>query len=496
MPLFTNKDILVVAPHQDDDINLMGSVLWDLQQSNARVHVLFTTNGDRFGIGSERQKEAQRALSIFGITTDSIHFLDYRDQYRDISIVHSYHIGDIHAAEVSQILTYLQKIEPFAIFCIDADEHPDHIATSLLLEEALGELLRTGCLTPPPLLYKGFGYDMSYNAPQDYDELLLGGVRKPSFISSPIYNWEDRLRFYPARCCTLPNDKNPVIRALKEYKSQGSINHWRSIINSDKVFWQRNTDNLLYHGSLSSSSGDLSGLLDFRLYDAKNVMARSIEWVPLAWIPSRYDKVRKISISFNIPVDIAQICIVETSNNKSHIENLIIKVDNRSYKVEDIAPTLPGTILNIDATEVKTIELTISSFHGSAPGICLLELLPPREDKLLFIAPAIENEYIQKAMHYKYLSKDIQVYAYYERSGMNLMEPSDYILSQLDDEHKSLLTYQVTPLTQEVSPVVFQINKVSKTVYKLNVFRRHICAIFHDVVYAFDLNFRKVKMVF
>ena len=47
-----NKSVLVIVPHEDDEINLMGGLLPLLVEKNMDVNICFVTNGDfgSFGI--------------------------------------------------------------------------------------------------------------------------------------------------------------------------------------------------------------------------------------------------------------------------------------------------------------------------------------------------------------------------------------------------------------------------------------------------------------
>lgn len=75
-------DILVIVPHEDDDLITAGPVLYQAIQMKKSVKVVFVTNGDYNGSkeGERRVREAVRALDVLGVEKKDIEFLGYGDQ--------------------------------------------------------------------------------------------------------------------------------------------------------------------------------------------------------------------------------------------------------------------------------------------------------------------------------------------------------------------------------------------------------------------------------
>lgn len=77
--MWTNKEIMVIVPHQDDEINLAGAIIKRLIDNGNNVKVVFATNGDFKGLGTKRIKEAVEAVRILGVNSENVIFLGYGD---------------------------------------------------------------------------------------------------------------------------------------------------------------------------------------------------------------------------------------------------------------------------------------------------------------------------------------------------------------------------------------------------------------------------------
>ena len=54
---FENKKVMVIVPHQDDDILIAGQVLPAMYENGADVRIVFVTNGDKHLYAHERFAE-------------------------------------------------------------------------------------------------------------------------------------------------------------------------------------------------------------------------------------------------------------------------------------------------------------------------------------------------------------------------------------------------------------------------------------------------------
>ena len=71
------QKVLVFVPHEDDEINVAGSVMYDYVQKGAEVYCVFTTNGDYSFWAKTRMQEAWQSLQILGV--QHVLFLGYGD---------------------------------------------------------------------------------------------------------------------------------------------------------------------------------------------------------------------------------------------------------------------------------------------------------------------------------------------------------------------------------------------------------------------------------
>lgn len=74
-------NVLVLAPHQDDEILAAGGIIQKCIKLGDSVTILFITNGDYRGplIAHKRYHESQKALSLLGVTEKAIFYLGYGD---------------------------------------------------------------------------------------------------------------------------------------------------------------------------------------------------------------------------------------------------------------------------------------------------------------------------------------------------------------------------------------------------------------------------------
>lgn len=69
------QKVLVIVPHEDDEINVAGSVMYSYVQKGADVYCVFTTNGDYSFWARTRMHEAWRSLQTLGV--QHVIFLGY-----------------------------------------------------------------------------------------------------------------------------------------------------------------------------------------------------------------------------------------------------------------------------------------------------------------------------------------------------------------------------------------------------------------------------------
>lgn len=340
------KRALIIVPHEDDEINLAGSLMYDLLQKGVEVFCAFTTNGDYSFRAETRMKEAAASLRILGVR--QILFLGYGDtsnQYtgghvmtseNDVFISPSGHHETygaagffdfaflrngrhhpyVRASFLSDMEDLLLAVHADMIFCVDCDVHADHRAASMIFEEAMGHLLQRPENDYKPLVFKGFAYATSFGAPCDFYALNILSVPHPEpredlLIDSSVYDWKRRVRFPVLPCCRGSYLRhNLLYRALFQHASQSAALHAVRIVNGDAIFWQRRTDNLAYRAEVQASSGVAEHVVDFRLYTLRDLRSTRLSFAKSSyWCPSEADGRRMLTFRWKVPQTIAVLCI-------------------------------------------------------------------------------------------------------------------------------------------------------------------------------------------
>ncbi|WP_293727933.1 PIG-L family deacetylase [uncultured Phascolarctobacterium sp.] len=177
--LHGNKKILILVPHEDDEINLMGGLLPLLVELGAEVQVCFLTNGDFAAHAAVRLQEALASLECLGIDRRQVYFLGYPDasDVVDHSIYHASepvlgkngyytygctmkqeyrmekskrHSLTNYAGLCEDLTELIIDIKPEIIFCTDIDGHHDHRLCSLTFEECIENILQNNDLNTSP----------------------------------------------------------------------------------------------------------------------------------------------------------------------------------------------------------------------------------------------------------------------------------------------------------------------------------------------------------
>ena len=379
---FKNKKVMVIVPHEDDDLLISGQVLPSMYKNGADVRVVFATNGDKRVSAYTRQSEACNALEKLGIPREKVIFLGYPDgtQLYVGKKAYSFSSGwdhtyagkgfkDYHfdrfgthaqyTAEnmVDDIESVILEYRPDYILAIDFDTHTDHRGVSISFEKAMERILKKESGYTPKVL-KCFGYSLAWKSKPDFYALNIKSTvmqdreknNDPSYETDvPQYRWSSRVR--------LPIDKKSLshsilrcseYKALSEHLSQYAYCYSERIINGDSVYWNRRTDSLTYNADISVSSGDASLLNDFRLIGVGNRTAGPN--VKLENCVSRFDKSdaqKTVTVKFDSPKTVSCVSLYDNFGLNSNILSGVITFSDGS-KVE-----VPA--LNADGSETRVV---------------------------------------------------------------------------------------------------------------------------------------------
>lgn len=269
------KKVMVIVPHEDDEINLAGATIKRAVEEDNDVYVIYLTNGDYSCKAEVRIKEAITACKLLGVKQDNIIFLGYPDEvdekkhilyakepfvskagysstygiknqdewcYKQRGIHREYICENI----IEDIESVIQVFLPDVIIINGFEKHMDHKVLFLLFTNAIKRVFST-MQDYKPIIWLGFCYTTAWYSEKDYSSFN----NKSTLISDYKYlnmhnlEWEKRLRLAVPRSCRTRLIKNNVLyRALRAHVSQWGLVHFESIINSDVVYWPLNREQI------------------------------------------------------------------------------------------------------------------------------------------------------------------------------------------------------------------------------------------------------------
>ena len=406
--LFENKNVMVIVPHQDDDINLVGGLIEQYTQGNSEVTVVFTTNGDKFGNTDTRAEEAVSVLTTLGVKKANIYYLGFGDQwqpqaYDGQEIPHIYNSVDPDAVWTSAFgatATYgtpsipcyrelpytrnsflhsleelILEIKPDTIFATDFDDHIDHKATDLLFEEALCNILKdsTGY---HPTVYKGFCYGTAWKAVFDHLESLnLLSTKKPDDstwnAASFGYTWEDRVRFpMSSSNLSIAILNNSVYKSLIAYSSQEAFTQIGAVLNGDKVFWERRTDSLLYGADILVDGEAVSLLNDFKLKDFTDISISPETASGTAYLDGK-------TVRVNMEHAVSANCIYlydNPSGTDNILEGYLAFSDGSRTEFGALNSNGSATVISFPEKQVQWFEIVPTKTEGEYAGLSEIEM--------------------------------------------------------------------------------------------------------------------------
>lgn len=402
--LFAGRRVMLIVPHEDDEINLLSGVMEQYTTAGSELVVVFVTNGDSETNGETRITEALRATALYGIPEQNVLFLGYGDTGKEQK-THLYNetqnklyrssAGRTHTYGskahpafrsldytrenlISDLQSALETWLPDTIYCVDYDAHPDHRATSLAFEKAMGRMLRQHA-DYAPLVYKGFAYSTAWQAANDfYTDNLLSSVdaSQTSYMSENyVYKWDERLRL-PVSADTLSRLAYQTLtqRALFAHDSQNAVWQTGRVLNSDKVFWPRYTTSLLYRAKVQASSGDVSALNDFQWVDSSNVISGELP-IDNVWSPDPETAIPEITITLEQPTVLKELCLYDQPSLTDNVLGATILLDGTSAaEVGALVKNGSATVIPLqDTTPVSQIKIRITGTEGKHWGLTEVE---------------------------------------------------------------------------------------------------------------------------
>ena len=368
--------ILVIVPNSSDEVNLAGAMILNLVKARANIFVAFV-NGNLIK-DTKISREVENSLEILGMKRDNIIYLDNNDV-------------------LSALKKLLIELEADAIFCTDFDIPAEHRRLTIDFDQAIGEILSRAGNKYHPEIYKGFAYATAFAAIQDLHSENLLETKKPlnfDLIDRANYTWSERIRFPVYENCrkTLILH-NPIAKAIFAHKSQR--NEWNTlgIINSDEVFFERRTDNLLYFAKISATSGDFSKVCDFHIIHTENVNESKPKFCNHIWKPDGNDIERKLTLFWKNLQQIEQIKIYGDINSES-TQRINISLDKSYFSRISLPEHGKPYIINFsEVIFASKVEIQLEG-EGSISEIEIFAEREPRRIVKPFIKITIDDNFI------------------------------------------------------------------------------------------------------
>lgn len=403
--LFGDRKVMLVVPHQDDDLNILGGTLEEYVRYGSELYPVFVTNGDYAGLTETRYQETVNVFASMGVPEENVIFLGYGDGWKEggphiynapSGQVMESHIGrtetygtQIHSAYregraytidnlTEDLKDVILKHRPDVIFCSDYDHHIDHKAVTLLFDKVMGMLLKEHP-DYTPVVYKAYAYGTAWEAEPDYyaDNILstTNLFEEPYNQKPVVYRWEDRGRF-PVAAETLSRSLfgSGAYARLAMYYSQGAQLMADRVINGDRVAWQRHTNSLCLHAGITVSSGQAEFLNDFMLIDNCSLVEEGRQPYDGVWTPKREDTEKTAAVNLNKVSDVSVIVLYDHPSEKHNVKNACITFDNGTV-LETGALDAGGaaTSILVDQKDVSAFTITLLETEGELAGLSEIE---------------------------------------------------------------------------------------------------------------------------
>ena len=406
--LFSGKRVMLIVPHEDDDINVLGGVMEEYIRYGSEIYVVFMTNGDYYGrsVGEFRINEALLLYQSLGVPENHVIFLGYGEGL----CTENYHLYNANSDEVitsqaGETVTYgiathpafregreytkdhlledledvILQIRPDIIFCVDYDAHVDHRTCSLLFEKATGDILHFDSDYSPEV-YKGYAYSTSWNADHDYFAWNMKATQNV-FVGKtaqfpPVYRWDERIRM-PIRAALLSRlyNSSGLRDELGYYDSQEASSHGLGIINGDKVFWKRATNSLCRNAVINVSSGDGTRLNDFMLLDTNNMLDLSYSPFDGVWTPEKNDEIKTATVKLNTEENVSEIVLYDNPAEDSNVLSAEIRLSDGTFlETGPLDAAGAATRFELAGNKVSSFQIQLTVTEGECAGLSEIEV--------------------------------------------------------------------------------------------------------------------------
>lgn len=421
------KPILILVPHGDDEIFIAYSIICEAVRNDQEVYICFSTNVDHRGIdyGKLRWKETIEALGYLGVPVNHIINLGYSNAWKGRHIYHlentettfslignCYTYGTLipdfhyllhgeHARYtrgniINDIIECIEFINPGAVYVCDLDSHPDHRALSLLFDEAVRKMIDKGDIKFK--IYKGHVYSTGCYSNHDFfNRHYIKPVKRPrrnifyryimgKDMGNPSYIWSERISVMtPEYLFDRDVNRNIVIQSLLRY--QRMFTAIDSFINSDAVFWEKTTDNLIYKALISSNANSTEYLRDSKTNDIEDICRFYPKYTNSIW---KAPQKGEINIRFHDAVEINQIRIYQPNVFMNIIFRIDIEIRGKKYTKYGLFKKVIDFYIN--EGKINSINISTIGKFGRYAGITEIEVFNNLKKKCLSSSRKIKNK--------------------------------------------------------------------------------------------------------
>lgn len=409
-----DNGLMVIVPHEDDEINLAGALIYGARKEGVPVKCVFITNGDAEYPATVRFREAVQSLSILGVKEEDIIFLGYPDggRHGERSVfLHStdeivkagahgntygismhpdfaaQEIGKSHECSWANLLgdmeDVIKKYRPSAIAACDFDYHPDHRMCYLAFMEVMNRILHKESHYRP-LVLMGYCYTTGFDSVSDfYGRHLLSAIvnketlRNKHFeTENPTYDWGKRIRLPVMKECRTWLAENVLFKALCAHLSQKALRRAVKLVNGDEVYWVRRTDNLAYEGIMTASSGNTRLLDDFHIINTGDIISEEPAFQDYLWMPDSNDKGKWCQCTFSEPQHVEALALYGNIETGQRILRVRISFSNgNSFEAGPLAENGKQTLITFPAQDnVNWIRFQILETEGEYAGVSEWEI--------------------------------------------------------------------------------------------------------------------------
>lgn len=422
------KNIVVFAPHPDDEALIASGVIHRAKMNGDTIKVVLATSGDCKlpAYPHVRQLETMAAMRLLGLADDDVIFLGYPDcglrqlyfnytsptsQYTSTAGMsqtygfeglgrtdyHTYIYGAPgkynKPTMLQDIRTVLLNYRPQDVYTTSGyDDLNDHYALGFFVTEALVALTREDP-TFQPTLHEALVHepcelvcDPNYHWPMPAFTPTTD-MHMPPFLAMTPLSWAEAERVVvPEVMQSTDEAVNLKYRAIGEYVSQGRSWLW-SFVKRDEVFWKSELwANLALKAAATASSGTPGSTAD-RVNDGSVTGAPRKpdgEWVSNGQLGGAWAR-----LTWPAARTVTRIVIHDRPNTTDNVDQGTLTFSDGSTIPVGALPT-NGVGLTIEFPEksVTWVQFNVTGASGSNAGLAELEVYGPPTAKLPPQTPA------------------------------------------------------------------------------------------------------------